>query len=302
MPFSIEGWHVLALVAALVWACVNLVDKFVLSKKFSGSAVACAFTGLSSLVACVLALLFTSVEIPSLPVLFTLLLAGAMITASFYFYYQALRVEEVSRVVPVFLLDPLLTALVAGALLSEFLSPLKYAGVALIVAGTFGLSVRNPLSLRNIKFSPGVLLAFVSLVLFSLTGPMLKWALYGASVQAAFFWERVGVAFSSIPFFLASWREVKGVFAARQFAGLAFFGASLASVAAVYLFTISVSQGQVTVVAALGAIQPLFVLLLASLISLAKPHLLEEETGAKTLLAKLASIAAMAAGTLLVVS
>ncbi len=301
MSFSLAGWQVLALVSALVWACVNVVDKYVLSKKFSGSAVACALTGISSLVACAFVLLLGTPAIPSLPVIAALLFTGFLIVASFFFYYEALRAEEVSRVIPVFLLDPIFTALFAGILISEILSPAGYAGIALIVAGTLGLSVKDFKSLRQLKFSKGVLMAFASILLFSLSGPPLKWALSSVNVQTAFFWQRAGVALFAIPFFLKSSKEVKAVFASRQKAGLLFVAASMVSVAAVYIYTQSVSEGLLSVVAALGAIQPLFVLVLAAAIGFVAPGVLEEDTGSKSFFAKLASIAAMAVGTFLVV-
>jgi drug/metabolite transporter (DMT)-like permease len=69
--------------------------------------------------------------------------------------------------------------------------------------------------------------------------------------------------------------------------------ATLCSVAAV-------SLGPVTLVTALSSLQPFFVLVFALLLSRFLPGVLKEETGRSTVFLKLASIALMFAGAVLI--
>jgi hypothetical protein len=72
------------------------------------------------------------------------------------------------------------------------------------------------------------------------------------------------------------------------------------AVVALFIFTIAVSLGPVTLVNSLGALQPLFVLAIAVVFSNFFPHILKEEVDRHTIALKLVAIALMIIGTVLV--
>ena len=72
------------------------------------------------------------------------------------------------------------------------------------------------------------------------------------------------------------------------------------TVIALFFFTIAVSLGPVTLVNSVGALQPLFVLMIAVLFSHFWPHIMKEEIDRHTVALKVVAIVLMIAGTVMV--
>lgn len=69
------------------------------------------------------------------------LLLGVLLQATFFFTYLTLLSRaEVSQVLPMTAVDYIVVALLAQALLAEVVTPTRWAGIGLIVAGVFLVS------------------------------------------------------------------------------------------------------------------------------------------------------------------
>ena len=80
-------------------------------------------------------------KLASVPVLM-LLLAGLAGAASWLFYFNALRLADVSRVAPIDKLSTVIAVLLAVALLRERPAPVNWVGIALMVAGAYLVALR----------------------------------------------------------------------------------------------------------------------------------------------------------------
>ena len=80
-------------------------------------------------------------KLASVPVLM-LLLAGLAGAASWLFYFNALRLADVSRVAPIDKLSTVIAVLLAVVLLRERPAPVNWVGIALMVAGAYLVALR----------------------------------------------------------------------------------------------------------------------------------------------------------------
>ncbi len=291
-------WILYSLIAAAAIAFTSVIDKAVLSNwmtKPTGSYfVFGAIEALSGFAA--LAILGFP-RLPLAPLLVTLA-AGAAFAASSLCYFQAVKVEEISRVVPLYDLTPVIVAILAAGFLHEVLSPVKYLGVLLISGGAILLSLKR---LRGFRFGKGMAWMLLSVGLVAVGVVAIKFALDSLDPWAIFAYSKLGTLFATVPFM----REGYGVFRSSvRTHGARVLVATLVSEGVTSVTTIFIlfaaSTGYITLVNAVVGTNPLFLLLLTVLISVYRPAILREELNRKLLLRKLVAIACMILGTWLV--
>ena len=136
-------WFFLALIATALWASCNLIDKFVVSEYVTRPIVCVAIAGCVGLVFALIELLSFRVHMVAIVPLVLSLLAGFLFIAGLLLYFEALSTEEVTRIVPVMQLSPVITIILSVILLDETLGIGQYAGIALILCGALTASIRK---------------------------------------------------------------------------------------------------------------------------------------------------------------
>jgi uncharacterized membrane protein len=291
-------WAVLSVLYAFSMAMVNMMDKFVLSRWRLKPIVLLLILGLTGLLPAPVILVARGFSPLSWKVVLTTGVAGLFYVLMSALYFLAAKSEEISRVVPLFYLSPLFVSVLAWAYLGERLGAGEYAGILLLMAGAILINSRP-----GVLFKPGKAFRLMILAAFVLALYMIavKQALKGSDFWTAFALVRLWTFIVLIPWLIRRRSDLKaavrdrgpkiiGIMSANELFALA---ATLCSVAAV-------SLGPVTLVTALSSLQPFFVLVFALLFSRFLPGVLKEETGAPTVLLKLASIALMFAGAVLI--
>ncbi len=130
--------EILALIAALLWGIAPLMDKYVVSTGVSPILanfirVAGAFVFLA--IATLVAKDFTYAKLTFKNVVY-LLIAGVIASGiAMVIYFQALKVSQASRVVPITSVYPLFTVIFSALILGENVSPKVVVGAVLIVVG-----------------------------------------------------------------------------------------------------------------------------------------------------------------------
>lgn len=287
-------WVLYALTAAVIVSVVTVIDKAVLSKwmaRPSGSFF--AFGVVETLVG-IVALLALGVPRLSLPVLAAALATGAGYAAATLFYFRALKAEEASRVVPLYNLSPIVTAVLAAVFLGEVFAPGTYGGVLLVVIGAVLLSLKR---LRGWRFGKGIAWMLMSVLCVSVSSIVSKRLLGSVDPWTLFAYGKIGTAFVALP---AALDGASAFFAAVRRHGkrVALFTAlseGLTSIVSIF-FLLAASTGYVTLVNALIGTQPLFLLIITSLLSVYRPDILKEELGGAVLLRKMAAIACLLLG------
>lgn len=290
-------WVLLALMATFLWAWSNVFDKVLRTKFLKSSIALVAAFGVIGIVFSILLFLF--IGVPSIPFWHSIaaFIAGISLTFGFILYLKALSIEETSRVVPLWHLSPLFTLILAVIFLKEILTPLRYVSFALILFGGFLISTRR--AGNAFHLSPAIAFMLLSSFLVSISDVLMKFA-YGTGIfWQTFFMVYVGGNLASLALFILPKVRTNALeaFTSHKFAFVRILLLSiLFGFAGQMLFNRALLTGPVTLISVFVSFQSLFVLLIATFLSIKSPLFLKEAIDVKTISTKLIAIALMALG------
>lgn len=292
------NWFLFALLSGLLMAVVNILDKFVLDKWARHPMVPVLLLGIFNLAPALGLLLVRGWPVLSLKQALLILAAGGALLLMILFYFSAAAREEISRVVPLMFFSPLFVAIMAWFLLGETFAPRQYAGVAALIAGAVLVSSRLPLNLRLGRAFWLMLLAALSISVYFV---LIKYLLRSFDYWSVFGWTRLSSTLLMLPLYFVYFSELRDTLRdyGAKVVGVMALDESIALAANLFV-TIAAAAGPITLVNALISTQPFFVLLFALVLSRFVPHLFREETRRATILQKLAALALIFAGVLLI--
>ena len=292
------SWITLTITASFICAAVNVTDKYILSKLVTRPVVPVIITGTIGFIGSLIIFAVHGIE-PLSAKNIVLAFAGAGFQlAMIFLYFNAVKLEEISKIVPLFYMMPFFTLLIAGVFLGEIFTPAKYLGIALLVSGAILISLKKPFA---ISFGRAFWFVILGAFFLAISQVIVKYLLGFASFWTIFAYTRTFVFVMLIPVILPNRRHFKELYKEKGIApaGIISLNESLA-VVGILLFTTAMSKGPVTLVAALSSIQPFFVLLFAIFLSLVYPNILTEETNKSAIFLKAISIIIMFAGAILI--
>lgn len=290
-----SAWLLYAMLAPLIFSVNNVMEKFIRTRHLSTFTFA-IFSGLGYFSILVL---LPFVDLPSSPTVIILsFITGSLFFLNSFPYFQALSIEEASRVVPLWALEAPVALVLSFIFLGERLQPIDYAGFVLVVSGAFLISARN---LRDVLIPGRVFMLMLLATLITAVGlTMSKWVYAQVPFWSAqvLFWSGGGLTALII---MALFRAKAGRFFAevRQLSRGTFLQLGIRQfllLSAFLVFGMAIMTGSVSLSAALVQLTALYVFLIATTMSLFKPHLIKENIGRKALLMKAAAILMIVAG------
>ncbi|UCG95832.1 MAG: DMT family transporter [archaeon] len=292
-------WAILSIFGAFIFAVVNVIDKYILIKWVREPIIPVMILSTVGLTASALIYLIRGFSYLSYFNIFLGLFCGFFYILSNILFFRALKIEEVSRVIPLFYLTPLFTLILASVFLGEVFTWLKYLGIFMIVSGSILISTRRTTKIKLNKafwlmILAGIFLSFNAIISKYLLGISDYWTVFG--------YTRIGAFILSIPllyFYLPNLismvkeygKKTIGVITANE----------TANVFAMLLITIATAIGFVSLVSTLMSTEPFFVLLFVVIISRFYPKILKEEVSRKIIIMKLTAIVCMFIGIILII-
>lgn len=281
----------------LSFAIVDILDKFLLSAR---KILPASYTFFTVVTGAALLLVWPLVyeSLPARSIVLNLL-SGAYFSLAMYVFFKVLSFGEVSRVVPfIFGLVPAFDVLLSAIFKIDPLLPKEIAALALLVPGAMLIAYHPSRQLhRHIWLK--VLAAF----LFSSYN--LLWQ-YGAQIGGSLnnlMWNRLGAAgvlliLLAIPLYRKKVFSVQHIAKKKHTSGLFMFKQLLGgfSFAALSHF---LTVGSVAIVDALAGFRYVFLFLGAVVLSHRHIHVLDEEMDKKVIKLKLASLAVIFLGTVM---
>ncbi len=314
-------WLLLALTAHLGNAVVFVIDKSLLAGK-STIAEPWRYAFYSAVLAGAAIVILPWVYVPLTPfILMWSVLTGAAHIMALWLFFSALRGGEPSRIVPIAgSAVPVFTLVIAVTVLGEVLAAKQWGGVALLIIGgallsiSFGRAKKIPGSILLITLLAGLFFAAYfagAKYLYDHSSPFLAVFVYGRFFESLLALLVLGPLVwlkreRRLPrdrlTILRGPKKKRSWVAGRSILPPAFFVSNKVLAAGAFLLqSYAISLGSVTVVNALQGTQYLFVLLLAAAVSQFLPNLFKEELHRVALTQKLAGIAAVAVGLVLLV-
>jgi transporter family protein len=290
-------WMIFSLLAAMLWAIVNVTDKYTMTKLVDNPLLPVLILGLVGLLSC---LVIEGVYgLPLLSSLFFLMAlgAGTFYILTMYFYYRAMKLDDVSKIIPLYYLSPIFILIMARAFLGEDLNTCQYSGMFLLVLGAILISAPYPFKIRLNKAAGFILLAAFC---YAINQIFTKYLLKSLSFWVVFAYVRLSIGLCLVPVFF--W----AIFYRRhQFKNVDVWGYGVMMVnqvlnlSGVLAITIALTHGLVTLVNALASVQPMLVFLIATLLSYFFPHIIHEQGNRAIYVMKGGAITLMFCGTVL---
>ncbi|MFH1445615.1 MAG: DMT family transporter [Nanoarchaeota archaeon] len=292
-------WVLLAILAAFIWAAVNIVDKYVLTKWVKNPVVPVIFTGIIGITAGIIILLFRGVTLFSIPNFIWVIISGILHTIMTWLFFSSVKHDEVSRVIPVFYLTPVFVLIFAAIFLGEVFTPIKYLGIAFLIISAIAVSIRFPFRIRLGKGFWFMLLAAISSAVVAV---ITKHLLNSADYWTVFAYMKIASIFVLIPVMFLYLPDLVAIGKKHGKKPIIVMAANeTVNIFALFLFTIATAVGFVTLVQSLSSVQPFFVLLFAVILSIFFPKILKEEVSKKTVFLKLMATVFVVVGAILII-
>ena len=295
-------WFMFALIAPVVFAGVDVIDKYILTNHVTNPFSYKLLSVLMDIPIPFLLLALTPISF-SFPWSVLSMLTGFIFSLSSILYLKAMGVEEASRVIALFFVSPIFVLPLAFIFLGETLSLPKYLGAGLLVLSAVLVSYRRTKRKTSSLISPA--LGFmVTLALIGAGGDVLaKHILDSFDYWQFLFWSLIGGLLGGFLIFcfpkvrqnfLGNFRIIsKGVF---FWVGISTFLGYIGLIS----YYVAVSLESISLVAAVPSIEPFFVLLLTVLLSSLAHGTLKEEVDKRAITLKMSAFVLIILGAWLI--
>ncbi len=290
-------WILLSIIAAFIWSIVNVIDKTIMTRFIKRPVIPVIISGLLGIVFSLIIWTKKFVLLSGWP-LFLSLLAGAIAAVATIFYFKAIKIEEASRVVPLFAMTLIWIVVLAVIFLGEILTIQEYFGIFIIFLGSVLISIK-----KRFRFSLGkvFLLMLLSTILYAVNRILYKYLMGDWDYWTVFSWTNIGfflIMFPLFIYYIPIFRETIKKYKGKAM-GLIISSESL-SLIALIIFLVAMSFGFVALVSAVNSVHYLFVFLWTILLSIWFPKIIKEELKGSIIFLKLLAIVLIIGGVVLV--
>ncbi len=286
-----ELWLIYTLITYFTWACTFTVDKYLLDKKLKNNLNYTIFVGIVNSLVIFLIPFADFSKISLIYIIFGLFI-GSLIFISFIFLFKAVKSDDISIVIPLGSLKPILVLILSIIFLREVLNSNEIIAFILFFIGGAILSIRE-LSLRKIKVSPALKYLAINCTLSAITAVLIKHLLSIVPVFEGYILFKMGIVITCFAFLFN--KKVRKGFK-LEFSGLSmksrsiFISNQIIAMASHYTFSIAISLKSIALINAARGSQLVFVFIITLLVSRFFPNILKEDFNKRIILKKIAGI------------
>lgn len=288
------SWVFLALGSALAFAVVSALDKILIQRFVPNPRAFIVLVGLIQFGLAAVVLPFAKFSGYGLDIALISCASGFLAGIYLVLMFWVMRMQDVSRVVPITSTHPIFVAILAQVFLGEIISVLAWAGIIVTVGGaalmSFGPTTRQSERGQS-QWVPFALL-MVSSLAFGLSQYLTKVVADDIDVWSMFVWRGIGLGTACVGIMVRRSMFPDLVRAIRDpvSISLAVFTEGLLVLVAVILQLLAIYSGPVSLAVTVMAIRPLFVFILGILLSLGVSRVLDEPLEGRILATKIAAI------------
>ncbi|MCC6890662.1 MAG: EamA family transporter [Hyphomicrobiales bacterium] len=296
------SWFFIALLAPLLLACANHNDKFLLSRYLKDKSIGAIviFSSLFSGVAILIVLLIhPEVYEVSLVQGSALVATGTLSILAAVCYLHALDMDEASFVTPFYQTAPIFAYCLGYLILGETITLAQGLGSSVIIVGALALSLE--VGRRGIRFKRNVVaLMLVASLLSAINGVVFKLIAVKTGFWVSLFWGFVGQVMAGLILLVCVRgyrRDFLGLFKQQKAAGIGLIALSRALFSVSEAVTLYATLlAPVALVLVVNSFQPLFVLMLGTVLTLLLPHVATESLDRTKMLQKAVGIGLILVG------
>ena len=294
------SWVFLALGSALAFAVVSALDKILIQRFVPNPRAFIVLVGLIQFGLAAVVLPFAKFSGYGLDTALISCVSGFLAGIYLVLMFWVMRMQDVSRVVPITSTHPIFVAILAQVFLGEIISVLAWIGILVTVGGavlmSFGPTTRRSERGQS-QWVPFTLL-MVSSLAFGLSQYLTKVVADDIDVWSLFVWRGLGLGIACVGIMIRKSMFPDLVRAIRDpvSISLAVLTEGVLVLIAVILQLLAIYSGPVSLAVTVMAVRPLFVFILGILLSLGVSRVLDEPLEGRILATKLAAIAMTVGG------
>lgn len=295
------NWFLISLIGPLLWALVNHIDKYIITKYFSGRGVGSLvlFTSASGLLISLFILLFRFnsifIDVSSA---FLIAINGAILVASFIPYLHALEDEEASWASSLFQLIPVYGYFLALIFLGEKLSVIQLFASVLVIIGAILISLDFSGKFK-FKAKPFWLMSLSSFMI-ALNALIFKIVALDSNFVGVAFWEYIGggvFGLALFSFFRLYREQFLATIAKSRLTVLSInLTSELLNIGAKLAANFASLFAPLVLIWVVNGLQPLIVFIYGVIITIFLPFLGKERLDIRTILQKIIAMIIMLTG------
>lgn len=303
------NWFFIALIAPFLWAIVNIIDKFLVSR-FSQKNIERSSGGLvlfSSLIGLFTAL-FIGIFIPNINDItfidkLLLIITGGLSIVWIILYLYSLEIEDISTIVPYFLTVPVFGYMFGYIFLGEILTKNQILGSIIIFIGLILISIDffEKKDKKNTKKQVIIYMLLVSIII-AISGILFKYIAIQNNFWVSSFWEYIGLGFIGLILYIFVPKYRNEFMYMNINGGRKIFLINIISEILTIsgnLFTnFALLLAPVTGVYLVSSFQPAIVLIIIIISTKFFPHIISEKITHKSLVQKILAIIIMIVGSI----
>lgn len=290
-------WVWLSFLASFCFAIVNVLNKFILSKYLQTPIVQIIAHGIVGFIASLIIYVFRGFSELSYNYIFLAALSGIFNLLTVLFYLKATKIEEISRVAPLFFINSLFVLIVALVFLGETFSALKYLGIFLLITGTILISVKDSRPSFGKSFWFIIFAAFAS----AISAVVTKYLLAFSDFWTIFAYARIGTMIALVPVFCFNLSEIISSTKKLSQKSIGVISTNeILNLMGILFITIASVTGPVTLVKSISSTYPFFVFFIVIILSYFYPQILKEKMKRSILILKFIAITLMFIGIILI--
>lgn len=253
-------WLLFAILAPVCWGFANPIDSALRRGWLKDDLVMTSVFAITKLpVAICMLILFGSGIVMDWPVLW-MFCQGFIWMLAFTFYYKAIKIEEISRVVLIMQFQPIIMLFLASLLLGEKLSMHQVFAFILMFIGSLLASLKIEKSKWH--FSKAFVFMMIGNVLWSFADVMFKkYVVYFPNFWAGFGVDLLGSSVvGALLFMLPKYRNILGGFKFSKLGWSFLFASATLGVFGSFAFAYALTLGKASLTSVIIGLQPLFAL------------------------------------------
>ena len=287
------NWIIIAIISHFLTAIVYILDKIIVSKTVIRPVFYSFYIGI--LGGLTIFLFPFGFSLMPLSQIIISLIAGTLFVFATYFFYRTIKMSEVSRIIPIIGGSvAIFTLILTYIFLDERLTSNQFVAFAMLVFG--GMIILWPnknkgsvkrLSLKKISF------ALLAGLLFASSYVLTKFIFSDQSFINGFIWIRLGGVLGACLFLISS-KNREAIFSVSKkiktkIIILPIFSKLLSSFSFI-LLNYAIFLGNVSIVNALQGIQYVFLLIIASFLSVKFPKIIKEQISSVSIFKRITGI------------
>lgn len=302
-------WFLIALGAPFLWAIVNIADNYLVSRyserekeRSSGGLV--LFSSLIGIIIALLILVFHGgVFSVSLLDKILLFITGGLTIVWIIFYLYALEIEDISAIVPLFLVAPIFGYVLGYFILRETLTLYQIIGSIIILVGSVLVSIDFGGEKKRFK-KRMVFYMVCACLAIAISGVIFKFVTIGAggNFWVSSFWEYFGLGIFGLILYIFVPKYRDEFMYMNRIGGKKIFIVNtiseLMSVSGNLLLNFALLLAPVAMVFLVSSFQPAIVLLLTIIGTKFLPHIIKENISRRVIVPKIVAIIIMIIGSI----